>query len=976
MKYSISLVFFSLTVCACSPDFDAVSLESALDDGKALTRLHTSAPGKLRYLLAREGIDVTGSHQRLGFVDVYTGSYELDLLVARHADRIRTVGRLSGRQPLALSDYLNPTEISAVLDQVEADYPDIAMKVTLEDTLFAGHTIYAMKISDNVAVDEDEPTYLMDGQMHAREVMTAEVQMDAIEYLTSSYGTDADVTRWVDGMEIWIVPVVNPDGAAYMHDGHPMWRTNRHPGCGVDLNRNFTWSYRQCQGSSDRCGEEDFHGSGPGSEPETQAMDALMASTRPMYYINYHSYGEWIVWPGGCGRVDDHDLFFNIGTKLNNLVRTDDGQTGHWTIGNVPEAMGYSAPGGADDQAYGAYGAMAFTIELNSQGFQPDYANWRDLTVIRQRDAWGYLLDRTLTGPSLTGHTFNAATLNPVVATFQFADRAFTNDQLPLQTDAAGRFGRAVLPGSDHLLIFTAGGYLPESRQVHVDAAPVDLDIPMTAGVNRAPTANAGDDQTVFEGDTIGLDATRSSDPDGNTLLYRWTQTAGPAVYLRDEITATPDFFAPSVDQDTPFTFELTVSDGELDGAADEVTITIRNVWDESNDYPSTDTPKNIPDYNPVGITSIIHVPEDRLILKATAEVDITHTWIGDLRITLTSPDGTEVVLHDHEGEDQRDLHAIYEPPEFIGESSGGNWVLFILDAGPSDVGRLNLWTLTLDLAGDPPCVNAADCDLPQVHTHACNTGRCEIVSCDPGWSDCNDYPLDGCETGTDSDLQNCGSCGEVCATPPRATPACVSGACSVGSCIDPFGDCDGGVGNGCETNLESDATHCGSCEIACAFDNAGSVCQAGLCTMGACQTPFGNCDGDSPNGCETNLDESDQHCGTCDHACDLPGGSSSCQQGECALDGCDPGLGDCNENPQDGCETDLQTDSRHCGSCENACPPGNPCEAGVCQEIEEPDGNGGDGCGCVHSAGSLQECVFFLTALGLLVLRRRKETG
>jgi len=70
-----------------------------------------------------------------------------------------------------------------------------------------------------------------------------EMMIDAIEYLTQHYGTDPTVTRWVDQMEIWIVPAVNPDGAGFVHAQDPWWRKNRSEVCdgsiGVDLNRNF-----------------------------------------------------------------------------------------------------------------------------------------------------------------------------------------------------------------------------------------------------------------------------------------------------------------------------------------------------------------------------------------------------------------------------------------------------------------------------------------------------------------------------------------------------------------------------------------------------------------------------------------------------------------------------------------------------------------------------------------------------------------
>jgi hypothetical protein len=92
------------------------------------------------------------------------------------------------------------------------------------------------------------------------------------------------------------------------------------------------------------------------------------------------------------------------------------------------------------------------------------------------------------------------------------------------------------------------------------------------------PTANAGSDQTVSEGQVVQLDGSSSSDSDGYTLTYAWNQTAGTPVTLSDASSATPSFTAPNVDSagDT-LNFELTVNYDKGGTAKDSVNIIVQN---------------------------------------------------------------------------------------------------------------------------------------------------------------------------------------------------------------------------------------------------------------------------------------------------------------------------------------------------------------------------------------------------------------
>jgi hypothetical protein len=98
-------------------------------------------------------------------------------------------------------------------------------------------------------------------------------------------------------------------------------------------------------------------------------------------------------------------------------------------------------------------------------------------------------------------------------------------------------------------------------------------------GSNHAPTANAGADQTVNGAEIAQLDATASSDPDGDTLAYHWAQTQGIPVSLSAATAAKPTFVAPGGMTATEvLIFELLVDDGKLDSAPDMVVISVKPV--------------------------------------------------------------------------------------------------------------------------------------------------------------------------------------------------------------------------------------------------------------------------------------------------------------------------------------------------------------------------------------------------------------
>jgi murein tripeptide amidase MpaA len=320
--------------------------------------------------------------------------------------------------PSGYERYHTNSEVDAALDAAVAAYGQgqgAILKRYVIGRSFEGREMWAVKISDNVARDENEPEVLSESGMHAREHITVEMALYMMDLLTKNYGrSDAlgqRVTSIVNSREIWIIPVLNPDGAESDIAGGAFhkWRKNRQTfdwtrKVGIDLNRNFGYMWGG-KGSAAKPGSGQYRGQFPFQATEAGVLRDFILGRRVdgrqqiRAVFNWHSYGEFIMWPYGYTKedvprtmtVDDHSAFVALAQRMASL-------------------NGYSAHQGSDSYIYSgdfpawAYGAerlFVFTFEMYPKwgagpaggGFYPP-ASVVDAQVQRNREAVLYFLEQ------------------------------------------------------------------------------------------------------------------------------------------------------------------------------------------------------------------------------------------------------------------------------------------------------------------------------------------------------------------------------------------------------------------------------------------------------------------------------------------------------------------------------------------------------------------------------------------------------
>lgn len=223
-----------------------------------------------------------------------------------------------------------------------------------------------------------KPAILLCGNHHAREIVTPEIVLKIAEMLLEGSASDPDLAHYVENRDIWLIPMVNPDGHRLAAKGVD-WRKNTDNtagggsdyssgpnGPGVDLNRNYGFKWG-LPGASPSAKAPTFRGPGPFSEPETQAIKNLVESRKWAFLMTYHSFSNLILWPWGHTNAAPPDKrLAPIGQKLGALA------------GYRPQQSVklYPTSGDTTDWAFGAHGILSYTTEIGSwgDGFDPPYA--------------------------------------------------------------------------------------------------------------------------------------------------------------------------------------------------------------------------------------------------------------------------------------------------------------------------------------------------------------------------------------------------------------------------------------------------------------------------------------------------------------------------------------------------------------------------------------------------------------------------
>jgi hypothetical protein len=288
-----------------------------------------------------------------------------------------------------------------LLTQFKAAHPDIC-KIDTIGVLASGRMLLAVKISDNVNVEEGEPEFLYTSSIHGDEVCGYVLMLHLIDYLLTNYGTDTRVTNMVNNMVIWINPLANPDGT-YHGGNNTVNGATRYNANGVDMNRNYPDP------------EDGQHPDGEAWQPETVFFMNFASAHHLVMSANFHGGAEVVNYPWDTWAKlhPDNNWWVNVSREYADTVHAH--SSGYLTDLNNGITNGYAwyeVAGGRQDYMNYFQHCREVTIELSSTKLLPasqleSHWNYNYRSFLNYIEQASYGITGTVTD-SLTGEPLKA----------------------------------------------------------------------------------------------------------------------------------------------------------------------------------------------------------------------------------------------------------------------------------------------------------------------------------------------------------------------------------------------------------------------------------------------------------------------------------------------------------------------------------------------------------------------------------------
>ncbi len=385
------------------------------------------------------------------------------------------------------------------IQNIQSNNPAIVKVINLGSSASGTRNIWAVKVSDNVTSEEDEPSSFITGGIHGNERPGPETVLHILNGIVDGYSNSQEIKDLVNKTQMWFIPIVNPDG----HTANR--RTNNN---GVDLNRDYptAWNNFQLQTSV---------------QSETTAILNNLQARHYVVGLDLHTFGEMVMYPWAHTSSSIQDL--NVFTELGNEIGV---AMGGYRVKSLYDFFG-QIEGGSLDYEYGAFGTIAFGEELGTS-HNPPISTTQAIARRNFKPAIN-LLSRVLKS-TITGKVTDVATGNPIVATIKVHSIDTGGPRNPYKSDSQyGRYYR-IVPSGNYTVTVSAQGY-PDKTFNNVqtnDSAQTILDVQLDA--NTPPPPPGG---KVLEN---GVPATGLAAAVGQDIVYTMNIPTG-ATNIKFDIT-------------------------------------------------------------------------------------------------------------------------------------------------------------------------------------------------------------------------------------------------------------------------------------------------------------------------------------------------------------------------------------------------------------------------------------------------------